>query len=50
MNLNINVNVNIDNTLKINRVDASGLNDLKGLKKENTESEGTGIDWPKILR
>ena len=36
-----------DNTLKISRLDASGLNDLKGLKKKNKESRETRVDRPK---
>ena len=32
--------------LKIRRLDASGLNDLMGLKKKNKELRETRIDWP----
>ena len=36
----------IDKALKISRLDASGLNDLKGLKKKNKESKKTEVDQP----
>ena len=36
----------LDDARKISRLDASGLNDLKGLKKENNESKETGVVRP----
>ena len=40
----------IDNAQKISRLDASGFNDLEGLKKENKESKAIGVDRPKTLQ
>ena len=38
-----------DDALKISRLNASGLNDLEGLKKKNKQSKETGGDRPRTL-
>ena len=39
-----------DNILKINRLDASSLKDLKGLKKKNKKSMETGVNRSQTLQ
>ena len=39
-----------DNAQKISRLDASSLNDLEGMKKENKESKEIGVDRPQTLQ
>ena len=48
--ITIKFSMEFDNALKISRLDASGLNDLMGLKKKNKESRETRIDGPQTLR
>ena len=39
-----------DNILKISRLDASSLKDLKGLKKKNKKSMETGVNRSQTLQ